>query len=196
MYKILLSYCFLYTVYSIYVIHFIQWYTKYPEARMNNIVVRKPQGSGATVYRWGGQVYSSVVSNFLRISCTKIIEIGRFMTELFLKSRCFWDTVYITRTCEVSTGFGTNAVWSRTSAGPHTRPFGMLPRWKHGSMRSRSFGIRDSLTGEWPSGGPCFNLPWSPPSINLALKIYQHCSIREEEEDEQEEQEETEREQG
>jgi len=31
-------------------------------------------------------------------------------------------------TCEVSTGFGTNAVWSRTSAGPQTRPLGMFPR--------------------------------------------------------------------
>ena len=44
-------------------------------------------------------------------------------------------------------------------------------------MRSRSFGISDSLIGEWPSGGPCFNLPWSPPIINLTLKKTTHAPV-------------------
>ena len=42
---------------------------------MNNIVEKWLfalfQGSAATVYRWGGQIYNLLLLNFLSISCTK-----------------------------------------------------------------------------------------------------------------------------
>jgi len=34
------------------------------------------EGSAATVYRWGGQVYKVSVSSFFSMSFTKIIKIG------------------------------------------------------------------------------------------------------------------------
>ena len=45
-------------------------------------------------------------------------------------------------------------------------------------MMSFSLGSMDSKRGEWPSGGPYFSLPCSPPSMNLTLKTTMKCITR------------------
>ena len=43
------------------------------------------RGKVATIYRWGGQLYMLLMSNFLRILHTKNHKNGYFLTELFEK---------------------------------------------------------------------------------------------------------------
>ena len=76
-------------------------------------------------------------------------------------------------TCDVSTGCGTKATFLAFSLGPTIMPRGRSPKAKQGSMSNTSFGIKDSHTGECPSGGPYFSLPCSPPIMKRMLKIQQ-----------------------